>query len=362
MSLANLAILGNPAQALLAAALGFLLTLGLATASRAAEPGESKAAAPSLNQATGRLLVSRCLECHSGEEPAGGLDVSRREKLLAGGESGPAVELDKPAESLLWQRVRDGEMPPKKPGLTPAEQQLLQDWLAAGVSYAEEPLDLFRYTSAQRAGYDWWALRPIVRPELPTVTNESWARNGIDRFIAQGLEHAGLEPSPEADRRTLIRRLSFDLLGLPPAPDEVARYLADTQPGAYERLVDRLLASPQFGVRWARRWLDVARFGESQGFERDKLRDNAWPYRDWVVQAFNDDMPYDRFARLQIAGDVLLPEDPQAAIATGFLVAGPYDEVGQNQQSAAMKAVVRQDELEDIVSVVGQTFLGLTIN
>ena len=173
---------------------------------------------------------------------------------------------------------------------------------------------------------------------------------------------AGIGGAPPADKRTLIRRLFVDLLGLPPTPDQVERFLADDRPDAYEQLVDRLLASPHYGIRWGRHWLDIARFGESQGFERDKLRENSWAYRDWVIEAFSADMPYDEFARQQIAGDVLPDTDHRSVIATGFLVAGPWDEVGQNQQSAAMKAVVRQDEMEDYVSVVGQTFLGLTLH
>src|SRR5262249_51017658 len=172
----------------------------------------------------------------------------------------------------------------------------------------------------------------------------------------------GLSPSPPAEKRTLIRRLSFDLLGLPPTHEDVAAFEKGDSPQAYEKLVNRLLDSPHYGERWGRHWLDIVRFGESQGFERDKLRTNSWQYRDWVISAFNDDMPYDEFVRLQLAGDTLLPHDPGAVIATGFLVAAPYDEVGQTQQSLAMRAVVRQDELEDLIGVTGQTFLGLTVN
>ena len=145
-----------------------------------------------------------------------------------------------------------------------------------------------------------------------------------------------LQPSAEADRSTLIRRLTIDLTGLPPTPEEIAVFLNDAGDGAYERVVDRLLASPQYGVRWARHWLDVVRFGESNGFEYDELRPNAWPYRDWVVRALNDDLPYDEFVRLQLAGDVLRPQDFDAKVATGFLAAGAYDTAGQSQQSAAM--------------------------
>jgi hypothetical protein len=205
----------------------------------------------------------------------------------------------------------------------------------------------------------------VYKPEVPTVDDAAlrqWMRNGIDAFIAVKLKTAGLTPSPQAEPRALVRRSSFDLLGLPPEFADVAGFASDPSDAAYAQLVERMLASEHYGERWARHWLDVARYGESQGFERDKVRPDAWHYRDWVIDALNRDMPYDEFARLQLAGDVLRPDDAGALIATGFLVAGPYDEVGQQQQSAAMKAVVRQDELEDIAGTVGQTFLGLTVN
>ncbi len=307
------------------------------------------------------LLTRRCLDCHGGAKPKGGLDLSRKQKALAGGKSGVAVVPGKPSASLLWEQVDAGSMPPKKP-LTDDEKALLKAWIEAGAPWGGDPIDPFRATTDKRAGADWWSLQPVARPAPPAVKDASSVRNLIDRFILQRLEARGLKPSAPADRRTLIRRLSFDLLGLPPAPEDVAAFEADVSPDAYERLVERLLASPQYGVRWARHWLDVVRFGESNGFEHDEFRPNAWPYRDWVVRALNADLPYDEFARLQLAGDVLRPGDPEALKATGFLVAGAYDSVGQTQQSAAMRRVVRQDELEDVVGTVGQTFLGLTVH
>ena len=308
-----------------------------------------------------RLIARRCLECHSGDEPQGKLDLTRRATATKGGETGKAFVPGDLKNSLLWQRVNDGEMPPKTP-LSADEQSLLKRWIASGAQWPDGSIDLFRYTTGKRAGYDWWSLQPVNRPPVPKTKDDPWCRNAIDRFVLSKLESVKLTPSEEAQRRTLIRRLSFDLLGLPPSVDETRTFIADRSPNAYEKLVDRMLASPHYGERWARHWLDIVRFGESQGFERDRLRQNSWRYRDWVVDAFNADMPYDRFARGQLAGDAIAPGNPHSIIATGFLVAGAYDEVGQNQQSAAMKAVVRQDELEDIVSSVGQTFLGLTVN
>lgn len=323
-----------------------------------AEPAED---ATFFEQSIVPLITTRCAGCHNATDRKGGLDLTTPESLLHGGDSGKVVTPGNLDESMLWQRVVDKEMPPKEP-LSDREQDLLRNWIRRGVPWSGGQLDLFRFTTGTRAGYDWWSLQPLKSVLPPESKTGSSFSNPIDLFIAQKLQAAGLSPSPAADRRTLIRRLYFDLLGLPPAPDDVLRFEQDSSPTAYEQLVDRLLAAPAYGERWARHWLDVIRFGESQGFERDKLRTNSWRYRDWVIDAWNQDLPYNEFARLQLAGDVLQPADPSALIATGFLVAGPYDEVGQKQQSAAMKLVVREDELEDMVSTIGQTFLGLTVN
>ena len=324
-------------------------------------PGPAGETNKQFDRVVAPLLAGRCLECHSGPELKGGLDLSRRDSTTKGGDSGPALVPGDAANSLLLERVLADEMPPKHP-LSNEEKTRLREWIATGAVWGTDPIDPFRYTSEHRAGYDWWALQPVVESPIPEDLGENDKQNAIDAYIAAKRHEEGLHGSPEADRRTLIRRVSFDLLGLPPTPDEVATFESCDSPDAYERLVDQLLASPAYGERWTRHWLDVARFGESQGFERDKLRTNSWRYRDWLIRAFNNDLPYDEFVRQQIAGDVLAPDVPSARIATGFLVAGAYDEVGQSQQSAAMKAVVRQDELEDYVSVVGQSFLGLTIN
>jgi hypothetical protein len=307
------------------------------------------------------ILARRCLDCHSGAEPKGKLDLSRRARAMLGGESGAVIVAGKPAESLLWEQVESGEMPPKSP-LTAEEKAILRDWIASGATWGTDPIDPYRFSTSRRAGRDWWSLQPVRRPEVPEVARKDWPRSPVDRFVLKKLEAEGLAPAPEADRRTLIRRLRFGLTGLPPSPEEVDSFLADSSPDAYERLVDRLLDSPDYGVRWARWWLDLARFGESNGFEHDEGRPNAWRYRDWVVDALNRDLPYDEFARLQLAGDVLHPDDPGAIEATGFLVAGAYDSVGQTQQSEISRAIVRADELEDIIATVGQTFLGLTVN
>jgi len=308
------------------------------------------AAEPMFDQQIAPLIARRCLSCHSGNEPKGKLDLSTRTSATKGGESGSAVVPGKLGESLLWEYVDSDEMPPKKP-LPAAEKALLKKWIASGAKWGTEKIDPFRFTTDARAGYDWWSLKPLANLE---------SKRSIDSFIDARLTTAGLSSSAVAGKRTLIRRLSFDLLGLPPTREQIGKFLADKSDEAYEKLVDRLLASPHYGERWARHWLDVVRFGESNGFEYDQPRDNAWHYRNWVINALNQDMPYDEFVRLQLAGDILRPKDPQAIAAAGFLVAGAHNTTLPS--SKKMRMTMAQDELEDLVGVVGQTFLGLTVN
>ena len=306
-------------------------------------PLPAAAAPPDFDKEIAPLLATRCLACHSGAKPKGDFDITRKANVT-------------PAD--VWKCVDAGEMPPKKP-LADAEKKLLKQWIDAGAKWGTDPIDPFRFTTATRAGYNWWALQPVKRPPIPVSREPQRSGNPIDAFIHKRLADAKLELSPPADRRTLIRRVYFDLIGLPPSPEEVEAFVNDKAADAYEKVVDRLLASPHYGERWARHWLDVVRFGERDGFERNSPRPNAWPYRDWVIRRLNADMPYDEFVRLQLAGDVLKPSDPDAVKATGFLVAGVHNTVLGNDQ---MRAVARQDELEDIVGAVGQTFLGLTVN
>ncbi|MBO0699203.1 MAG: DUF1553 domain-containing protein, partial [Zavarzinella sp.] len=213
-----------------------------------------------------------------------------------------------------------------------------------------------------RAGPDWWSLRPIIRPAPPAVADLPAGANPIDVFVRARLAAAGLRPAPPAGKLALIRRVAFDLTGLPPTPAEVDAFLADGAIDAYERLVERLLASPAYGERWARHWLDVVRYSESHGFEYDRLRDHAWRFRDYVIQSLNADKPYADFVREQIAGDVLTPGTRTGVIATGMLVAGPQDQAGLISASAVVRGRAREDELEDMLGTVGQTFLGVTIN
>lgn len=317
------------------------------------------AAEDSIEKSAKSVLTQKCISCHSGDAPKGKLDLTRRDGLISGGESGSGFDAGAPLKSNLWQRVERDEMPPKHP-LSPEEKQVIKGWIEAGAVWNGGPLDPLAATSAHRAGLDWWSLQPLRTVRIPLVNSLHHRRQPIDDFVAEKLVTHDLQMSPEADRRVLLRRISYDLTGLPPSPEEVDRFVTDDRPDAFERVVDRLLASLHYGERWARHWLDVVRFGESHGFERDLPRPNAWPYRDWVITALNRDLPYDEFARWQLAGDLLAPDDIEAVKAVGFLVAGPHDTVVPVVDK--MRAMMRQDELEDIVGTVGQTFLGLTVN
>ncbi|MBI1916038.1 MAG: PSD1 domain-containing protein [Planctomycetes bacterium] len=321
-----------------------------------------------------RPILQRCVHCHSGDEPASGLNLSTRPLALKGGESGPALRPGRARDSLLFSMVSSKKMPPKK-SLGAEEIALLRRWIDDGATW-EGTVERVRKPvtgEARRAGPDWWSLQKVRRPSLPSVKRTECARTPVDTFVLAALEAKDLSPAPPADRATLLRRVTFDLTGLPPTLGEVDAFLKDQSPDAFEKVVERLLASPHYGERWGRHWLDVARFGESQGFERDKLRDHAWRYRDWVVRSFNDDKPYPQFIKEQLAGDVPHPHPPpprgegwgggaDGIVATGFLVAGPWDEVGATQQGVLMRMRVREEELEDMVSATAQAFLGLTVN
>jgi Protein of unknown function (DUF1553)/Protein of unknown function (DUF1549)/Planctomycete cytochrome C len=303
------------------------------------------------------LLVNKCLGCHAGTDPAGGLNFTSREAVLAGGDSGPALVAGRPDESPLLKRVRYGEMPPPDKAAPLAAEDIarLTHWIASGAPWpAERRLSPYDFTTDKRAGLDWWSLQAPVRPDVPATASIAGVRNPIDAFVRTRLATAGLESAPEADRATLLRRAKFDLLGLPPMPDELDAFLADTSADAYERLIDRLLASPQYGERWARHWLDVVRFGETDGYETNKPRANAWPYRDYVIRALNEDRPYPQFVLEQLAGDQA-GEDA----ATGFLVGGTHDVVGiQNIEGQLQQ---RANDLDDILSTTATAFLGLTV-
>lgn len=300
------------------------------------------------------VLAKKCVSCHGPEKQKAGLRLDRKSAAIKGGDDlGPAIVPGKSRESPLFRVVaglEEGlEMPAEGEKLTASEIELLKHWIDSG---AEWPDDGSEKEDVLRSH---WAFRPLVQPMLPNSRISNFkSKNPIDVFIAARLEHEGLKASPEVDRTTLIRRLKFDLLGLPPLPEEVEEFVADSREDAYERLVDRYLVSPHFGERWARHWLDVVRFAESHGFEMNNPRPNAWPYRDYVIRSFNEDKPYDQFVFEQLAGDTVGVDE-----ATGFLVGGPWDQVKSPDLGLTLQQ--RADELHDMVSTTGSVFLGLTV-
>ena len=320
---------------------------------------ESVPAAKAFDRKIAPILAAHCFECHRGTEPKGKLDLSRRVTAFRGGESGPAVVAGDLYESLLWEMIEADEMPPKHP-LPEGDKKVIREWIADGAMWGSDPIDPFQYTSSRRAGYDWWSLQPLSKQLPPTVDDDRWSRNEIDRFILAKLRAKGLAPSPRADPRTLVRLVYIDLIGLPPPTELIDQFQQDPLPAAWEQIVDDLLASQHYGERWARHWLDVVRFGESDGYEYNAPRETSWYYRDWLIRALNDDMPYDQFTRMQLAGDVLKPNTLEGTAAVGFLVAGTHNTV--LGASPTMKLVVRHEELEEIAGTVAQTFLGLTVN
>lgn len=313
------------------------------------------------------LLADRCYECHSGasEELQGGLRLDHGTALRSGGDSGPAVAPGKPDESLLIRAVRyeENEMPPDG-RLSEDEIRLLERWVKMGAPWPEEahgPL------SDTEHDYDWeqlradhWAFRPVASPQVPSSGESSWPQNDIDRFIQARRQAAGLAASEPAESRVLVRRIYLDLIGLPPSPadtDAFRRAAAADRPSAVANLVDRLLQSPQYGERWGRHWLDVARFSDGLGGSTNpQANHQAWRYRDWVIQALNDDMPYDHFVRLQIAGDLL--EGHTAAVATGLFALGPvYSSDGGDPDSIAQ---AKGETLDDRVDTLSRGLLALT--
>ena len=306
------------------AGLVLILLAGRVFADDAADASQASA------QQAVSILQQHCWKCHGSNKQKGSLRLDSRSEALAGGESGVAIHAGKSGESPLFERITsedaDVRMPPEGPRLSAEQISVLRSWIDAGAPWPEADEQAEPTHDKRR---DEWTWQPVRRPAVPAVQDVAaadgrptkWARTPIDAFILAKLQAAGLSPQPEADRRTLIRRLTFDLHGLPPTPEEVAAFVADADPQAYEKLVDRLLASPRYGERWARHWLDIAHYADTHGFERDQRRDHAWPYRDWVIDAFNNDDPYDEFLRDQIAGDLLdfIRSDlrPDAIAATG---------------------------------------------
>jgi len=362
----------------------FAVLLLVAPAARAEEPAEQH-----FNERVKPLLESRCISCHGPDKVKGGLRLDSRAAVLKAGDSGlPAVRPGKPAESLLLQVVmhskKDLEMPPKEK-LTSNDIAVLERWIRDGAPWPEihvSPASTTR-VEGEHIGDAWhdprnpinrlfggqrldlWSLRPVREVDPPPVRNRRWPRNDIDRFVLARLEASGSEPAREPDRRTLARRLYFDLTGLPPTPAQINRFLADRGPDAYERLVDELLASPRFGEHVARAWLDVVRYSDSNGFDWDEFRPRAWRFRDYVIRSFNADKPFDQFIREQLAGDELLDGPPRTAAEQDALIATGYLRLGPQDNSAALfseQPRARTEYMADLTETTASAFLGLTMS
>ena len=341
-----------------------LLTLALAVPGRAeevqAKPGPEQV--EFFESKVRPVLATHCLGCHGPEKQKGNLRLDSSDAMRTGGDGGPAVAPGDPEQSPLIEAIRyDGptQMPPKGK-LDDAEIAALTEWVKTGAHWPSTGAEVgttatsqaWTITDEDRA---FWAFRPVQDPPAPAVKDAAWARSPIDRFVLARLEEKGLRPSPPADKVTLIRRATFDLIGLPPTPEEVEAFVADTSPEAFARVVDRLLASPHYGERWGRHWLDVARYGEDQAHSfKPRLYPNGFQYRDWVAAALNADMPYDQFVLEQIAGD-LLPDEPGRRLkrlpALGFFALGPVyygDRKGF-------------DQIDDRIDTLTRGFLGLTV-
>ncbi len=305
------------------------------------------------------LLANNCYKCHGEEKQNGGLRVDSLGALLAGGDSGPSIAPGAPDESLLIEAINyeSFEMPPTGKLDEPARAALTR-WIEMGAPWpgdagvAVRTEATAKITEEDRA---WWAFQPVREPEVPMSDDGGWARNPVDHFILQKLKQNNLTPSDEADRVTLIRRASFDLTGLPPSQEEIAAFLADASPQAYEAMIDRLLDSPRYGEHWGRYWLDLVRYAESDGYRQDAYRKNAWRYRDYVIRSFNADKPYDQFVREQLAGDEIAPHDPDALAATGYLRAWVY-EYNQRDVRTQWSTI-----LNDVTDVTGDVFLGMGV-
>ena len=315
------------------------------------------------------ILVNECGKCHGADKQKAGLRLDSLATILAGGETGPAILPGKPEESLLIQAIRHGDDAPKMPPSKKLGDPIVADlvhWVEIGAPWPGATADASAATGipAKRKGEftltdkdkAHWAFQPIARPEPPAVEDPSRVINPIDAFVVAGLEAKGLTPASPASKATLIRRVTYDLTGLPPSPEEVAAFASDAAPDAYDRLVDRLLASPRYGEKWGRTWLDLVRYAETNSYERDGLKPHAWRYRDYVIRSLNADKPFDRFTREQLAGDELLDRAADSIVATGYYRLGIWDDEPSDRDQA------RYDGFDDLVATTGQVFLCLTID
>lgn len=309
------------------------------------------------------LLIKHCYECHTTHEPKGGLALDTRAGVLRGGDSGPAIVPSESEKSRLIDAVRyqnsDLQMPPK--GRIPAADiEVLEKWVAMGAPDPRtEPVDGGGAPAptgmSLEDGRQFWSFKAVVKPSVPEVREQAWIKTPIDAFVLAKLEANGLKPSPPADKRTLIRRVTFDLVGLPPTPAEIDAFVADESPEAFRTVVERLLKSPGYGVRWGRHWLDVARYADSNGLDENLAFGNAWRYRDYVVNSFNRNKPFDRFLIEQLAGDLLPNANQESQTATGFLV------LGAKVLAEPDRTKLEMDTIDEQLDTTGKAFLGMTL-
>ncbi|MBX2852277.1 MAG: PSD1 and planctomycete cytochrome C domain-containing protein [Phycisphaeraceae bacterium] len=362
-----------PLAGLLVLGLAFVLLLSPAYAEPGAGVDPDVPAAPQdpdalafFEKEVRPILDKRCVRCHGGEKTKGKLSLVSREAMLKGGVSGDVIDWQDHVESLFLVAINytdvDYEMPPT--GKLPEEEiETLTRWVAAGLPWTPGKAGLLvdpdeageHGPPSIEEGKDYWAYKPIVKPEVPQIDDAAWAEHPIDALIYDKLKANGLEPNVEADRIALIRRASYNLTGLPPTPQEVQDFVNDEQPGAWERVIDRLLASKHYGEHWARHWMDIARYAETNGYERDGKKRNIWRYRDYLIRAFNSDTPYDRFIKEHVAGDLLPDRDAQSYIATGFNRLQIWDDEPTDRVQA------RADYISDIVDTTTNAFLATTL-
>jgi hypothetical protein len=320
--------------------------------------GQSDASTVDFGRDVAPLFRQHCLRCHHPGNKRGDLSLATLADLKETGQIVPGKPDESPLLRLMTPRAdaARARMPKEGKPLSASEIDVIRRWIAGGATWPDGVV----LKETARADGSWWSLQPLAKPQPPLTAGipDDWASHPVDRFVFATLAAKGLRPNLPADRRALIRRLTYDLTGLPPSPPETEAFIRETTPDAYERLVERLLASPQYGEHWGRHWLDVVRFGESNGYERNVLINNAWPFRDYVIRSFNEDRPFDQLVREHLAGDVLARGDPDQEIGTAFLVCGPYDNVGNSDPAQA--ALIRANHIDEIIRATSETFLGMT--
>lgn len=346
--------------------IGFLCLISVTASICSADETEeltAQQAAEFFEQKVKPILEKNCFECHgSGEKVRAEFVLTNREDLLKGGESGKAIDAEDPNESLFLKAINyeDYEMPPKGK-LPQAQIDILTRWVKLGAPWKGDGFrpkhvekEMAPVVNAQAK--NWWAYRSVASPDIPKVRDDSWIRNEVDNFLLHKLENAGLKPNPPASKRVLIRRAFYDLTGLPPTPQQVAEFENDSSQGAFEKVIDRLLESPEYGEKWGRHWLDLVRYAESNSYERDGTKPFVWRYRDYVIRSFNEDKPYDQFIKEQLAGDELDKVTSETIVATGFYRLGKWDDEPVDAEQAWY------DDADDILTTTTTGFLGMTLN